>query len=206
MESLKKVIVLIETSTQGGREILCGISDYSRKHGPWIICRRLSSYLLPKSGELTMSQIRKWKASGIITRDKTHLEEMVKMGLPIILAGSLASEDLNLPTIAPNNAKIGEMGAEYFLNRGFKHFAYFGVEGVVWSIERQKSYIDVLDKAGFSCYLYGKEKKGWYSEEELSNVTEWLMSLPKPVGLMTCTDEQSQYILEACEAGKIEVP
>ena len=37
-------------------------------------------------------------------------------------------------------------------------------------------------------------------------MAHWLKSLPKPVGLMTCCDDCSQHIIEACKIAELHVP
>jgi LacI family transcriptional regulator len=37
-------------------------------------------------------------------------------------------------------------------------------------------------------------------------MAEWLKTLPKPLGLMTCTDERSQHVIEACKTAEFRVP
>ena len=35
---------------------------------------------------------------------------------------------------------------------------------------------------------------------------DWLKSLPKPIGLMTCVDDRSQHVFEACQLAGLRVP
>ena len=44
----------------------------------------------------------------------------------------------------------------------------------------------------------------WYYDQ--SELTEWLKSLPKPVAIMACDDNQGNILLQACELCGINVP
>lgn len=44
------------------------------------------------------------------------------------------------------------MGAEYFLKKGFRHFAFYGTRGIVWSDERYQGFRDTI-RAGQSRLL-----------------------------------------------------
>jgi LacI family transcriptional regulator len=62
---------------------------------------------------------------------------------------------------------------------------------------------------GYTCHTYqppvARGLHGlWEKEEPL--LVEWLQSLPKPVGVMTCNDDRGQHVLDACHAAKIHVP
>jgi LacI family transcriptional regulator len=47
-------------------------------------------------------------------------------------------------------------------------------------------------------------RQSWPREQQV--LVDWLRSLPKPVGLMTCNDDRSQYVLEACKIAGLHVP
>lgn len=44
----------------------------------------------------------------------------------------------------------------------------------------------------------------WEKEEPL--LVDWLRSLPKPVRIMTCSDDLAQHVLDACHAAQIHIP
>jgi len=49
-----------------------------------------------------------------------------------------------------------------------------------------------------------KVRKLWKDESNL--IANWLRSLPKPLGMMTCSDDRSQHVLEACKVARMHVP
>jgi LacI family transcriptional regulator len=77
-----------------------------------------------------------------------------------------------------------------------------------WSRVRQEGFIRRLAKGGFTVHLY--EPPGpparvpW--EAEQASVTDWLKSLPKPIGLLACNDDRAQQVFEANKAADIRVP
>ena len=111
--------------------------------------------------------------------------------------------------IVTDNAAVGRMGARHLLACEFRHFAYCGLDGFLWSEERCISFCQVLQHAGHRVHLYQPPQteeapKQW--EVELPCMTEWLLSLPMPVGIMTCNDERSHHVSDACRAAGIAVP
>ncbi|MFO0890335.1 MAG: substrate-binding domain-containing protein [Isosphaeraceae bacterium] len=100
------------------------------------------------------------------------------------------------------------MAAEHLLERGFRHHAYVGVDGRVWSQLRQEGFVKRIREAGFEPHLYQPPRSArdrvWGREQP--SLARWLRSLPKPIGLMACNDDRGREVLEACRAGGLRVP
>ena len=112
--SKPKVILLIETSRVYGRALLRGITKYSRLHGPWVF------YSEPGGLEKVLPRLKGWGANGIIMRDSRKGEEVIKMGVPVIVSVHLKEQISGFPYIDTDGVKIGEMAAEHFLDRGLQ--------------------------------------------------------------------------------------
>nr|WP_305121168.1 substrate-binding domain-containing protein [Pedobacter xinjiangensis] len=99
------------------------------------------------------------------------------------------------------------MAAEYFLGKGFKNLAFFGIHGLDWSEERRKSFKRSVQesKADFYEYLLSGDEADVLSHnfDELEN---WLKGLPKPTGLLCCNDDFGQILINSCSNGGIKVP
>jgi LacI family transcriptional regulator len=100
------------------------------------------------------------------------------------------------------------MAAEYFISKGFTNFGFFGYNGVCWSDERCEAFRARIEKSslGGSFYMYDGQNidNMWYYDQ--SELTEWLISLPKPIAIMACDDNQGNMLLQACELCGIHVP
>jgi len=210
MPKIHRVILLIETSRGWCRGLLRGIAKYSRLHGPWGFYRISEFYWQPghikKKKELAL--LKDWNATGVITREMNMIPELLDLGISVIGSDTESSMPENLPYITSNFEKTGQMAAEYLLNRGFRNFAYCGFSDTTWSRERLRSFEQVIAAAGYSVDLYekpmAKVRKLWKDESNL--IANWLRSLPKPLGMMTCSDDRSQHVLEACKVARMHVP
>ena len=100
------------------------------------------------------------------------------------------------------------MGAEYFLNKGFRHFAFCSLEGYFWSDDRLNSYQTTLEKEGFKIYIYNhprpNNKNRWQNQPR--KIAQWLKHLAKPLAIMAATDELSLQIVEAAKIDGIMIP
>jgi LacI family transcriptional regulator len=211
---MPQVALLLETSTEYGRGLLCGILRYSRLHGPW------SLYVAPGHLEQALPKAKSWSGRGIIARIRSP--EMAKLiratGLPFV-ASSL--DEFRPPRpgdkfgeIRTNSAAIAPMAATHLMGRGLRHFAYCGFHGCAWSAQREEAFSQYLGGRGFECQAHRIELANWMQrphwieswESEQPTLIEWLRSLPRPVGLMACNDICGREVLQACAAAGLRVP
>jgi LacI family transcriptional regulator len=210
MSDTPRVALLIETARGYGRQMLLGIVRYARLHGPW------SFYVTPGDFEQALPKMRQWRGTGIIARIETPriAEAVLDSGLPTI-ALDLSGRELEpghplsrLSEVASDSAGAARMAAEHLLERGFRHFAFVGVAGRVWSQRRETSFRRSITDAGFPVETYeppcARRDRVWEREQPV--LADWLRRLPKPVGLMACNDDRGREVLEACRAAELHVP
>ncbi|MGD8778493.1 MAG: DNA-binding transcriptional regulator [Ignavibacteria bacterium] len=199
---LSKVILLVETSRTFGRDLLCGIARYSKLHGPWVFYRE------PRSLKSRIPHLTSWKANGIIMRDSVISNELLKLGIPTILVVHDPKRPGRIPSVITEGYRISQLAAEHLLNRGLHHFAYCGFDEFYWSNERKIFFQEIIKQAGYETKIYGEGFKRKYKswEKEQLQMAEWLKTLPKPVGIMTCNDDRGNHVLEACKIAKLHVP
>jgi LacI family transcriptional regulator len=205
-----KVALLIETSRGYGRALLRGIVRYARLHGPW------GFYVTPGDFEQVLPRMQSWGGTGIIARIETPevARAILQSGLPAI-ALDLSEEELRPPhplcrfsEVASDSRGAARMAAEHLLERGFRHYAFVGVAGRVWSDRRQESFSARIREAGYKPHSYesplARRDRVWEREQPI--LARWLRELPRPLGLMACNDDRGREVLEACRAGRLRVP
>lgn len=206
MPEICKVILLIDGSGALGRGLLRGIAKYSRLHGPWAFYRKAPFYRLQGFDAKTLPQLKQWGATGVILRDVKQTEDIIAMGLPTIVT-EIHEQLTGFPSIVSDAEAIGKMGAEHLLNCGFTRFAYCGFD-MLRNRRRHEAFSKRLATAGFEVHSYKQTqaqlRQAWNTEQTL--MVDWLKSLPKPIGLMTCTDDMSQYVIEACKIAQLHIP
>ena len=199
------VALIVETSHGSGREILEGIAQYVREHGPWSI------YHEPRSLEdEPPTWLRRWQGDGIIARLQNHrIAEAVRAtGLPVVDVLGVVP-DIKVPFVRVDNVAVGRMAAEYYLDRGFKNFAFVGVHGVNWSQSRHDAFCSRLAQTNHCCAvrdipLHTRSDSSWEAEQD--RLAEWLGHLARPVAIMVCNDPVGQRVLEACCRASLLVP
>jgi len=201
-----KVAILIESLGGSARDIMKGIAGYSKLHGPW------SFYLTPSDRPEELPKMVQWGGMGIIARIQTLkiANAVAATGLPVVaieLAPEHRSVGSHFSEIHPNPATMSQMAAEHLLARGFQRFAFCGLPRI-WSKLREEAFVSYLKTAGFECNVYAfaklKRDQQWSREQAL--LVDWLKSLPKPVGLMACSDIRARRVLWACQIAEVQVP
>lgn len=199
---MKKIVLLIESSREFGRQLLIGIARYSRINGPW-------SFYKEQTGlKSSIPRLTSWKPDGIIMRNSMIKRELLKLKIPTILALHDSSCPKDLPVIKTDSRAIAKTASDHFIEKGFKNFAYCGFDNFEWSRERKDFFQKFNDDAGFQTHIYKLPRKikkhDW--EIEQRHVSQWINSLPKPVGIMACNDDRGQHILEVCKLIGLKVP
>jgi len=135
------------------------------------------------------------------------ISKIVEAGIPVI-AQDFKERFKEIPNITGDHYEAGHLGAEYFLRKGFKHFAFYGFKDIVWSRERAEGFEARIQKAGYPVHYFehamSRSSELWYYKP--SPLSQWLNSLPKPLALMACDDNQGQHITEACRLANIRIP
>jgi len=199
---MKRVILLVESSREFGRQLIIGIARYSRLNGPW------SFYKEPIGLKSSIPRLTSWKPDGIIMRNSLMTKELLKRKIPTILALHTSSHPQNLPVIKTDSFSIAKMASAHFIEKGFKSLAFCGFDDYDWSNERKVFYCRFNSELGYNTYVYVPPKSikshDWDKEEQ--HVGEWIKTLPKPVGILACNDDRGQHILEVCKRIGFKVP
>lgn len=205
MHCIPHVALLIDTARSYGRDLLHGIQQYIAKHGRWSVYIEQRE-LHPQ----TPRWLAKWNGDGILVRTSSPrmAEAVVSAGVPTV---ELQSSRLmsQFPYVGCDDSSTGQMVAEHLLERGFRNFAVYG-NPLEESYEcRCQSFVRTISSAGFEAHICDQDKDrvqhyDWAMEQSI--VTQWVKELPKPVGIIACTDQWGFWLLKACERANVTVP
>jgi LacI family transcriptional regulator len=209
MNTIYKVLLLIDFSEAYGRGILRGIAKYAQFFGPWMFCRMPIYHRSEGDMEEIVKWAEQWGANGIVAHiyNEDEARQLIQSGIPVIAQDSIERFN-NIPNITGLYRETGRMAAEHFLHRGFTKFAFYGFENIVWSRERLEGFSQQIVSAGYETLIYQhpKQEKTNLWSYKASPLSEWLKSLPKPIAIMASDDNQGQQVLEACKITGINVP
>lgn len=204
-----KIILLLDFTEEYHKNLLRGIIRYSREFGPWVFSRMPIYYRETIGVDGMLKWAKDWGAKGLIGQlyNKSKIWKLTNAGISVI-AQDFEDKFKDVPIITGAYHETGRLGAEYFLKKGFKNFAFYGFRNVVWSRERAEGFEEKIKEAGYAVHYFEHPKSRsmdlWYYKPSI--LSRWLRSLPKPIALMACDDNQGLHITEASRLAGIRIP
>jgi LacI family transcriptional regulator len=185
--------------------ILRGIVDYARKRANWIFINGGASFDFP------LASLSSWDGDGIIAHisSQSDVEVARSLRIPVVtFVGTMRNP--GVPRVSMAQAAIGELAAEHLLMQGFSNFAFYGIANVNYSIDRLEAFSRVLGNRGFSPLVhlsqtvFNTQQRSW--DEELVDLSKWISSLPKPIGIFAANDQRARMIADASQMVGADVP
>jgi LacI family transcriptional regulator len=202
-----------------------GIPKRKRNGLPWLF--RVYRGIYGHSSKYLARWFNDWKPDGIICQiyDDRLAKVYRDTGKPVVeLFESRAKSEF--PRILPDDVATGELAARHFLERGFRHFAYFGAPWMLWSREREAGFRAEIEKVfrtraesgrandsqSFTLAIYdsGADKAaaafGGSNERRAAAMGAWLRNLPRPLALFSTNDLWGFELLQAAREVGLHVP
>lgn len=202
----KNVALIVETSTNYGRDLLAGILRFMRMKDNWSVF--LEQRDLSKKPPYWLGT---WKGDGIISRATTvRLSEAVRAtGIPFVDLTDRKDPSCDQIQIRSDDAAIGTMAAKHFIERGFVRFGFCGYSSEAWSHRREVAFARTVQEEGHHSTVYrsplsGPGTRTWASERK--RLADWLSEIPRPFAIMACNDMRGQHVLDACQLIGLNVP
>ena len=204
-----RLLIISDFTESFTHKLLAGIVDYSRHKEQWIIRRMPPSYK-EKIGIPGLLRVSKeWEVDAILGQFEPtdEISLLLDHGIAVV-AQDFKQRFSTVPNVTGDYIGTGRMAARFFLDRGFRNFGFFGFNDVCWSDERCDGFRREVDAAGFgsSFYAYRMQEIDmvWYYQR--NRLREWLQSIPKPIAIMACDDNQGENLIEACHSAGIKIP
>jgi len=203
-----KILLLIDYSSEFSRRLMRGLIKYSKANGPWIFYRLPAYYKTLYGKDGIVEWAKEWDADAIIALwdHDENTSRLKQLDIPILLQ-NYKERSSYYSNLTGEYFGTGVMAANFFIQRRFQNFAFYGNKGVVWSRERAHGYKNEVEKAGGNYFYFESENlRGgeWTASHVL--LDKWLLSLPKPVALFACDDNFALQVSEICKMNNIKIP
>ena len=140
---------------------------------------------------------------------------MRDMGLPTVFVNNHAyADDIVVPLILDDQFAAGALGAEHFAERGFHHLGYVrnspdGHRRQIW-----EGFLARANQLGCAPHLLCLEEAGRVEGESTDDwrtgrakwVRDWLLEMPKPLGILSYHDQFASSLCVSCENAGLSVP
>ena len=175
-----KVLVILPSDKFLHRQILEGILSYGHENGPWQFHFETGSRY-----EQGLAKLRNWGCTGVVAlvRERPQMQRILRTKTPAVLINP-PTPPKGTPEKPPKWATfvnrvqedVGKSAAEYFLERGFRNFAFVGTP-----------------KPAEWC-------------REAVHLAKWLRSLEPETALYAPWDRRALQIISLCSEIGISVP
>jgi LacI family transcriptional regulator len=129
--------------------------------------------------------------------------------LPIVEL--LGDRHIGTAEVTCDDRLMGQMAFDHFYTRGLREFAFFSYGETWWTQTHCEGFHAALREHGHRCHIFPPPKTAdralpvWH-EYLKPRMVEWLLSLPRPIGILTAGDMQAVRILDVCRESRIAVP
>ncbi|KAI4358116.1 Xylose operon regulatory protein [Parabacteroides sp. ASF519] len=203
-----KILLLTDFSSGYGRSLLENVVRYAREVGPWAFYRMPLYFRELYGDEGVVEWAKKWGADAIIAQfTDIDLSVLNQLNIPIIVQ-NYKERSPGISNLTGDYFGTGVMAANFFLHKGYKSFAYYGLMDTVWGRERGEGFKKAVTGKGYQVYDFDNRKQ-IQSEKwnfDVEQVSKWLLSLPKPIALFACDDHYALQITEVCKMYDINIP
>jgi len=202
-------IALLMSITHGfSQNVFQGLCTYVRPIRSW-------NFHFAQAHPETIDKLKTWRPDGIIAvlPSVKFARQLLSFDVPVVNCGGEVPDIEGIPRVDVDNRAVGGLAAEYLIRRGFSHLAYCGETGRPSMIDRGNGFRQALADAGMDCHEYSHWSKGafddqyeWQWSSDISQLLQWLIGLPKPVGIFACHDYIAMLVNMTCREAGLKVP
>jgi LacI family transcriptional regulator len=201
VKSKRKVLLAL---TIAQRAYYRGIVRYAREHHWHLVMDMVYTGRVPLG----------WSGDGILTilGYRKDLADFIRSaGVPAV-AITQVNDKVAPPRVEGDNVRIGQLAAEHFLERGYRHFAWAPFLNDIMDAERYQGFPDTLGQRGFTCHLlpqaHALSGRVWQENwaERRRRLIEELWKLPRPAAVFCYNDCVAADLVDACRDARLLVP
>jgi len=138
-------------------------------------------------------------------RSAVEARAAVSAGVPVVNVSDAVAT--RLPQVTFDNVAIGDEAATHLLAQGYTHFAFYGLEGVGYSVNRRAGFVAALRRHGLTCAVLEVPADAVLLGADAAAVLDrWLEDLEPGTGILAVSDPRARLLLEACRRLAIDVP
>jgi len=181
-----------------------GLLEFGRAHPQWRFSLRGADF------RYSAGWLKRYRISGALVMIETApiRRALNASGVPWVhlLPGGKYSHPVFVDV---DDTAIGRLGAEKFLELGFKQFAFLGSHSP-WSAARAAGFAGRLAEAGYTCDRLDAEfisPVNWTPEPRSAReVAHWARCLKKRTAIMAFNDFAAVHLLDVCAQIGLHVP
>jgi LacI family transcriptional regulator len=201
-EAIVRILVHLDQSIGFHRDAFAGIAQAVQGYDRVILDLNWANLPLEAA-------IAREAPTGIVLAavDEETIQQVVKLGCPCVNIANFLSQHARAPVVGNDDRAVGRMVAEFYLDRGFKSFAYASNAINPYFKDRRDSFCETVKAAGYACEIMPPPTEQQRSRLGVVKwIGDWLDGLNKPLALMCPFDADARDVAEAARIAGIRVP
>lgn len=178
---------------------LRGVIDYAQKVGGWQIVGLNTGPFVPYD-QLDLSSV-----DGVLgyLQDWPWANALHRAGKPAVNLSNLFPE-MDFPRVASDDMGVGRLGARHLLERGFASLGFCGLFQEGFTRMRYEGFGQLTQEdTGRRCDVLDVDLADPNARQKIN---QWLLALPKPVGVMAANDLVGRQIIDNALQLGLRVP
>ena len=148
-----------------------------------------------------------WKPDGcIVNNDK--VPEAAFADYPTVFQHRvLTTGNPRHATISFDEKAVAETAARHLLSLDLASYAYIQPQAKeYWSQMRERHFVRILGLNGHGVAVFAPIRKRLSPPKQLARLANWLVNLPRPVGVFAANDAMAATVIDACDHANLAVP
>ena len=204
MKTIRQVLFMGSLAIGYNRQIVRALGEHADAQG------NLRIVFPTEFDRLNADDFDKIKIHGVVigsTAPGTRWPTSLVRRLPCIDV-SAESVPGRYPRVATDDFKVGEMAAEYFIAKGFRNLAYYGMAGRHWSENRWRGFERAARAISIQPVLFNREARSGHRNAALFPLVagDWVKSLPPVSAVFAGDDLLGAEVVESCRRCGRQIP
>ncbi len=194
-QTVRRVALMIDPRFGYAARVMDGIHQYMADHREW----RVSVF--EHQDDYRTQAVQDWRGEGVIGSFHTPQLAKAVMASPhpcINITGS--TDQHSLINVLSDDAAVGAMAADHFLQRGFRRFAFVGPTDVAFARFRADGFESALKKHGVTCSRFSKP------DAFIAHLTDAARPTPSSTAVLAANDGLGANLLNRAQAAGLGVP
>jgi LacI family transcriptional regulator len=204
MNNRIRIALLIDKAGSYDRGLIKGIIRYAGLSSLWDFFLEAPPFTINGDIKDRLNKLKLWRPDCIIMNESFFTPDLISLGIPVLVTPSkrLIPDVIN---IVADDEKIGELGARYFIDKGYKNLAFYGTDQIFWSRIRKESFRKTVNSNNLNYFQFESLlNEKW--QNNISHLADWMTDLPVPTAIMACNDDFGIHIIEAANKMGIKIP
>lgn len=197
------VVAVADSSGEGARAMLAGLNAVVAPRNWMLHLLTSADYLADVFAELKPELLVLIGNPPVSTRRWQRRAVVVSAGMDLSAAG--------VPSVDIDDAAVGRLAAQHFLERGLRSHGAFGFWHLAWARARIDAFRRAILEAGHPCSVAGwpldsDPAVGKHAFGAPDVVKAWLREVPKPIGILAGCDAWGRQLSNFCRLAGLRVP